>query len=39
MTPELQSALRRHMQWFGSYKKSGELAKVQVWLIINNGRT
>ena len=38
MTPELQSALKRHMQWFGSYRKSGELVKVQVWLIVNNGR-
>ena len=26
------------MQWFGSYKKSGELVKVQVWLIVNSGR-
>jgi PPOX class probable F420-dependent enzyme len=38
MTPELQSALKRHMQWFGSYRKSGELVKVQVWLIVNSGR-
>ena len=38
MTPELQSALKRHMQWFGSYKKSGELVKVQVWLIVNRGQ-
>ena len=38
MTPELQSALKRHMQWFGSYKKSGELVKVQVWLIVSKGR-
>ena len=36
MTPELQRALKRHMQWFGSYKKSGELVKVQVWLIVND---
>lgn len=26
------------MQWFGSYKKSGELKKIQVWLIVRNGR-
>jgi hypothetical protein len=26
------------MQWFGSYRKSGELVKVQVWLIVNSGR-
>lgn len=38
MTPELQGALKRHVQWFGSYKKSGELIKVQVWLIVNQGR-
>lgn len=37
MTPELQRALNRHMQWFGSYKKSGELVKVQVWLIVHAG--
>jgi len=38
MTPELQRALKRHMQWFGSYKKSGELVKVQVWLIVSKGQ-
>jgi PPOX class probable F420-dependent enzyme len=38
MTPELQRALRNHTQWFGSYKKSGELVKVQVWLVVNQGR-
>lgn len=37
MTPELARAVRRHTQWFGSYKKSGELKKVQVWLTVNNG--
>ena len=37
MTPELQRALKRHTQWFGSYKKSGELVKVQVWLVVNRG--
>ena len=26
------------MQWFGTYRKSGELVKVQVWLIVNGGR-
>ena len=25
------------MQWFGSYKKSGELVKIQVWLVVHNG--
>jgi len=38
MTPELQRALSSHTQWFGSYKKSGELKKIQVWLIVNEGR-
>ena len=38
MTPELQLALRNHMQWFGSYKKSGELKTVPVWLTVNNGQ-
>jgi hypothetical protein len=37
MTPELQRALQRHTQWFGSYKKSGELKKIQVWLIVHEG--
>src|SRR5690348_13902949 len=37
MTPELQRAVKRYRQWFGSYKQSGELVKVQVWLTINNG--
>jgi len=37
MTPELERALKSHMQWFGSYKKSGELKKVQVWLVVRNG--
>lgn len=37
MTPEMQSAVKRHNLWFGSYKKSGELVRVQVWLTINNG--
>ena len=37
MTPELERAVKRYKQWFGSYKKSGDLIKVQVWLTINNG--
>ena len=37
MIPELERAVRRHHLWFGSYKKSGELVKIQVWLTINNG--
>jgi hypothetical protein len=38
MPPELQRSLNSHMQWFGTYKKSGDLVKVQVWLIVNSGR-
>jgi len=38
MTPELQQALKRHTQWFGSYKKSGELKKIQVWLTVHQGQ-
>ena len=37
MTPELQHALQRHTQWFGSYKTSGELKKIHVWLIVHDG--
>jgi PPOX class probable F420-dependent enzyme len=38
VTSELERAVRSHKQWFGSYKKSGELKKVPVWLVVNNGR-
>ena len=38
MTAELERAVRRYKQWFGSYKKSGELKKIQVWLVVNKGR-
>ena len=38
MTTELQRALKRHSQWFGSYKASGELKKIQVWLTVNAGQ-
>ena len=37
MTPELERAVKRYRQWFGSYKKSSELIKVQVWLTVNSG--
>ena len=37
MTPELERAVKRYRQWFGSYKRSDELVKVQVWLTVNNG--
>ena len=38
MPPELEHALKRHTQWFGSYKASGELRKIQVWLLVNDGK-
>ena len=38
MNVDLQSALKRHMQWFGSYKASGELKKLQVFLVVTNGQ-
>lgn len=38
MTPELERAIKRHTQFFGSYKQSGELKKVPVWLTVNAGR-
>jgi hypothetical protein len=38
MNPELQRALKRHMLWFGSYKTSGELKKLQVFLVVTNGQ-
>ena len=38
MNPELQRALKRHTQWFGSYKASGELKKLQVWLVVTDGQ-
>ena len=37
MEPKLAQAVRSYKQWLGSYKKSGELKKVQVWLILNDG--
>jgi hypothetical protein len=38
MTHELDAAIRKHTQLFGSYTKSGELKKVRVWLTLNEGR-
>jgi hypothetical protein len=38
MTPELQRAIQNHTQWFGSYKASGELKKIQVWLVVSGGK-
>jgi hypothetical protein len=37
MRPELQLTVKRYRQWFGSYKKSGDLIRVQVWLTVNKG--
>jgi hypothetical protein len=36
MTSELERAVKRYTQWFVSYKESGDLVKVQVWLTVNN---
>ena len=38
MTPQLQRAIKEHRQWFGSYKRSGELVTVPVWLTLNQGQ-
>ncbi len=38
MTEDLQRALKTYTQWFGSYRASGELTKIQVWLTLNDGR-
>ena len=37
MTTEIKRAVKSHHQWFGSYKKSGELMKVHVWLTVRDG--
>jgi hypothetical protein len=37
MAPQIASAIKPHMQWFGSFNKSGELKKIQVWLTVNQG--
>jgi len=37
VTQQIRDAIRSHDQWFGSYKRSGELVKVQVWLTVNRG--
>ncbi|HEY3119100.1 MAG TPA: hypothetical protein VGL15_00635 [Vicinamibacteria bacterium] len=37
MTQQIREAIRSHDQWFGSYKRSGELVKVQVWLTVHRG--
>jgi hypothetical protein len=37
VTQQIREAIRTHDQWFGSYKRSGELVKVQVWLTVHRG--
>jgi hypothetical protein len=32
-----REAIARHIMWFGSYTRSGELKKVQVWCFLHNG--
>lgn len=36
-TSEIERALKRYTQWFGSYKACGELKKVRVCLTIRDG--
>jgi len=38
MTPELNAALKRYTQLFGSYTMAGELKNVRVWLTLNEGK-
>ncbi len=38
MTEDLRRAIKTYTQWFGSYKASGDLTKIQVWLTLNEGR-
>lgn len=37
MMAEVEQAIKSYQQWFGSYKSSGALKKVHVWLTLNNG--
>src|SRR5262249_20943094 len=37
VTSTIRKSVRTHHQWFGSYKKTGELKKVHVWLTVNEG--
>ena len=34
-----QTAIRRRVMWFGSYKRSGELKKVRMWCFLNEAAT
>jgi hypothetical protein len=38
MDPQLEAAVKRHTQIFGSYTRAGELKQVRVWLILNDGK-
>lgn len=38
MDPQLQAAVKRHTQIFGSYTRAGELKQVRVWLTLNDGK-
>lgn len=37
MTSSISKAVRTHHQWFGSYKKSGDLTRIHVWLTVRDG--
>ena len=38
MDPQLQAAVKRHTQIFGSYTRAGELKQDRVWLTLNDGK-
>ena len=38
MTPELEAAVKKHTQLFGSYTRAGKLKSVRVWLTLNEGK-
>ncbi|HKV40006.1 MAG TPA: hypothetical protein VJX67_12395 [Blastocatellia bacterium] len=37
MTADFTRAIKSYKQWFGSYKASGELKQIQVWLTVREG--
>lgn len=37
MSSNLHRAIKRYRLWIGSYRRSGELVYVEVWLTLRNG--
>jgi hypothetical protein len=37
VTSSIRKAVRTHHQWFGSYKRSGDLKRIHVWLTVRDG--